>query len=131
MLLVNIMVALSAIIYYTLINQYSTLNAPMAIALSIVVFLLANGPQMLKVQLYKDKAPSMLSRLIGTAVVLFILGLSWEPYFHLWSLARDGMEYAILAWIGLVAIFMVTVPLLTVHKIDRIIAGKIEQEIIG
>jgi len=132
MLLINIMVAFASLLFYAVLSEYGTLGTLGAFLTTLFIFILANGPQFIKVEIYKHKSASLISKIWGTALVLFILGLSYKPFITLWnqSVANDDMMLKLfLAWAVLVAGFLVGIPLIKVTKIDREIANKIKDAV--
>lgn len=125
MVIVNIMIVFASLLFYAVLGNYNSLTNPVAWGFMVLVFILANGPQLIKVGIYKDKAPSVLSRFIGTIIVVFILGLSVNEYLNLWNTLTGISDKVFLVWTAIVALFMVYVPISHVSKLDKKIADKL------
>ncbi len=130
MILINIMISLASILFYIILSQFHFIdNIGVAFFLSIVLAILANGPQFLKVEMYKNSPPSFLSRIAGLCIVIFMLGISLDSYLSLWNNATEGIEKVFLGWMALLGLFILYVPLTAVSKFDKKIARKIENSV--
>lgn len=129
MILVNIMISLSALFFYILLDNYNTIGSPVSIIISVLIFLFISGAQFFKVQMLRKGQDSFVGHLIGTLVVFFILGLSVKPFIDLAKTFEAVSGYLFLGWLIALALFLIYVPFSTISKLDKKIADVIGEKI--